>query len=27
VGHHWDKARPWTPRIVPSVSNDSIAPS
>lgn len=18
VGHHWDKARPWTPRIVPS---------
>ena len=27
VGHHWDKARPWTPRIVPSVSNDSISPS
>lgn len=20
VGHHWDKARPWSPRIVPSVS-------
>ena len=19
VGHHWDKARPWSPRIVPSV--------
>jgi hypothetical protein len=19
VGHHWDRARPWTPRIVPSV--------
>ncbi|MFM9132503.1 MAG: PHP-associated domain-containing protein, partial [Actinomycetota bacterium] len=27
VGHHWDKARPWTPRIIPSVSNDSISPS
>ena len=27
VGHHWDEARPWTPRIVPSVSNDSISPS
>jgi predicted metal-dependent phosphoesterase TrpH len=27
VGHHWDKARPWSPRIVPSVSNDSISPS
>ena len=27
VGHHWDKARPWTPRIVPSVSKDSISPS
>lgn len=22
VGHHWDKARPWTPRIVPSVVED-----
>ena len=21
VGHHWDRPRPWTPRIVPSVSN------
>ncbi|MEO1062784.1 MAG: PHP domain-containing protein [Actinomycetota bacterium] len=20
VGHHWDRARPWTPRIVPSTS-------
>jgi len=20
VGHHWDKARPWSPRIVPSVT-------
>jgi hypothetical protein len=20
VGHHWDDPRPWTPRIVPSVS-------
>lgn len=20
VGHHWDQARPWTPRIVPSTS-------
>lgn len=19
VGHHWDRARPWTPRIIPSV--------
>ena len=19
IGHHWDQARPWTPRIVPSV--------
>jgi hypothetical protein len=19
VGHHWDKARPWSARIVPSV--------
>lgn len=27
VGHHWDKARPWSPRIVPSVSRDSIEPS
>jgi len=27
VGHHWDKARPWSPRIVPSVSNDTISPS
>ena len=27
VGHHWDKARPWSPRIVPSVSNNSINPS
>lgn len=23
VGHHWDKARPWTARIVPSVSDFS----
>lgn len=21
VGHHWDKARPWSPRIVPSVTD------
>lgn len=21
VGHHWDEPRPWTPRIVPSVSS------
>ncbi|MEM9515152.1 MAG: PHP-associated domain-containing protein [Actinomycetota bacterium] len=21
VGHHWDKPRPWTPRIVPSTSS------
>jgi predicted metal-dependent phosphoesterase TrpH len=21
VGHHWDEPRPWTPRIVPSVTN------
>ncbi|MFM9084710.1 MAG: PHP-associated domain-containing protein, partial [Actinomycetota bacterium] len=21
VGHHWDKPRPWSPRIVPSVSD------
>lgn len=21
VGHHWDEARPWTPRIVPSVTD------
>ncbi|MFM8625486.1 MAG: PHP-associated domain-containing protein [Actinomycetota bacterium] len=21
VGHHWDEARPWSPRIVPSVSD------
>lgn len=20
VGHHWDRARPWTPRVVPSTS-------
>jgi predicted metal-dependent phosphoesterase TrpH len=20
VGHHWDRARPWSPRVVPSVS-------
>jgi hypothetical protein len=20
VGHHWDRARPWSPRIVPSTS-------
>jgi hypothetical protein len=20
VGHHWDEHRPWTPRILPSVS-------
>jgi hypothetical protein len=20
TGHHWDEPRPWTPRIVPSVS-------
>jgi predicted metal-dependent phosphoesterase TrpH len=22
VGHHWDEARPWSPRIVPSVVDD-----
>jgi len=22
VGHHWDEPRPWSPRIVPSVSSD-----
>jgi predicted metal-dependent phosphoesterase TrpH len=22
VGHHWDKARPWTPRVVPSTTAD-----
>jgi predicted metal-dependent phosphoesterase TrpH len=22
VGHHWDEARPWTPRIVPSTTID-----
>ena len=22
VGHHWDKARPWSPRIVPSIVNE-----
>ncbi len=22
VGHHWDEHRPWTPRILPSVSSD-----
>lgn len=22
VGHHWDEPRPWSPRIVPSVSDD-----
>jgi predicted metal-dependent phosphoesterase TrpH len=22
VGHHWDKPRPWSPRIVPSFSRD-----
>ncbi len=22
VGHHWDEHRPWTPRILPSVSTD-----
>lgn len=22
IGHHWDKARPWSARIVPSVVND-----
>lgn len=22
VGHHWDEHRPWTPRIVPSVTTD-----
>lgn len=22
VGHHWDKARPWSPRIVPSVVDE-----
>lgn len=22
VGHHWDKARPWTPRIVPSMPSE-----
>lgn len=22
VGHHWDRPRPWSPRIVPSVSSD-----
>ncbi len=22
VGHHWDEHRPWTPRIVPSVSTE-----
>ena len=21
VGHHYDKARPWTPRIVPSIQD------
>lgn len=21
VGHHWDKARPWSPRIIPSVAD------
>lgn len=21
IGHHWDRPRPWTPRIVPSVSH------
>lgn len=21
IGHHWDKARPWTPRIVPSTAS------
>ena len=20
IGHHWDEPRPWTPRIVPSVT-------
>jgi hypothetical protein len=20
IGHHWDEPRPWTPRIIPSVS-------
>ncbi|MGA0862619.1 MAG: PHP-associated domain-containing protein [Ilumatobacteraceae bacterium] len=22
VGHHWDEPRPWSPRIVPSISDD-----
>lgn len=22
VGHHWDKARPWSPRIIPSVVDE-----
>ena len=22
VGHHWDEPRPWTPRILPSVSTE-----
>jgi hypothetical protein len=21
VGHHWDEPRPWSPRIVPSVTS------
>ncbi len=23
VGHHWDEPRPWTPRIVPSVTSET----
>ena len=22
VGHHWDEPRPWTPRILPSITTD-----
>jgi predicted metal-dependent phosphoesterase TrpH len=24
LGHHWDEARPWTPRIVPSLSGGAV---
>jgi predicted metal-dependent phosphoesterase TrpH len=27
VGHHWDEARPWSPRIVPSTATPSAGPT
>ncbi len=27
IGHHWDEPRPWSPRIVPSVTSGGGAPS